>query len=142
MTTNITSMTSIKPHLICAYYDWIVDNQLTPYIVVDTLYPGVSVPQEHVHNGQIVLNISPEACRGLILEKDRILFSARFGGKVEQVFIPPLAIFEIYAKENGRGTSFPPEDYTAVPVVSPEKTQPARSKPALRLVQKEEDQGC
>jgi len=132
-------MSSIKPHLIRAYYDWIVDNQLTPYVVIDTLYPGVSVPQEHVHNGQIVLNISPEACRGLIIEKDRILFSARFGGKVEQVFIPPLAVFEIYAKENGRGSSFPPEDYTAISPVAPEKSTASRSKPALRLVQKEDN---
>ena len=133
------TMSSIKPHLIRAYYDWIVDNQLTPYVVVDTLYPGVSVPQEHVHNGQIVLNISPEACRGLIIEKDRILFSARFGGKVEQVFIPPLAVFEIYAKENGRGSSFPPEDYSLVPPVAPEKATVSRAKPALRLVQNEDN---
>lgn len=132
------TMSSIKPHLIRAYYDWIVDNQLTPYVVIDTLYPGVSVPQEHVHNGQIVLNISPEACRGLIIEKDRILFSARFGGKVEQVFIPPLAVFEIYAKENGRGSSFPPEDYSTVSPIAPEKPARSRSKPALRLVQNED----
>lgn len=139
----MTTMTSIKPYLIRAYYDWIVGNNLTPYIVVDTLYPEVSVPQEHVHNGQIVLNISPGACSGLILNEDRLVFSARFSGKVIQVFIPPMAIFEIYAKENGRGTSFPPEDHIPPPPpkkeTSVEKSgAPKRSKPSLRLVQKEE----
>jgi stringent starvation protein B len=133
----MTNMTSNKPYLIRAFYDWIVDNELTPYLLVDAFYPGVTVPQQHVNNGQIVLNISPAACRGLILENDRIVFSARFSGQIEQIFIPPLAVLEIYVKENGRGISFPPEEEPPEP---PTKTDnqpspPPRGKPALKLVE-------
>ena len=69
------SMTANRPYLIRAIYDWIVDNELTPYLLVNADYPGVEVPQEHVNAGRIVLNISPKACRGLHLENDKILFS-------------------------------------------------------------------
>lgn len=133
----MTLMTSNKPYLIRAFYDWIVDNDLTPYIVVDAFYPEVSVPQQHVHNGQIILNISPSACRGLFIERDRIVFSARFSGKVEQIFIPPMAVFEIYAKENGRGISFPPEENLPPPPPpsSDNPPSPIRKKPSLKLVE-------
>ncbi len=105
-------MTSSKPYLIRAIYDWLIDNELTPYIVVDvtTNEPSMQVPQEHVDNGRIILNISPKACRGLHLENDRIVFSARFSGEVNQLFIPPHTVQAIYAKENGRGMVFSEED--------------------------------
>lgn len=105
-------MTTSKPYLIRAIYDWLIDNELTPYIVVDvtTNEPSMQVPQEHVDNGRIILNISPKACRGLHLENDRIVFSARFSGEVNQLFIPPHTVQAIYAKENGRGMVFSEED--------------------------------
>lgn len=104
-------MTSSKPYLIRAIYDWLVDNELTPYIVVDATDPqAVQVPQEHVDNGRIILNISPKACRGLHLENDRIIFSARFNGEVKQLFVSPPAVQAIYAKENGRGMVFSDEE--------------------------------
>lgn len=99
-------MTSSKPYLIRAIYDWLIDNELTPYIVVDVSDSSVQVPSEHVDNGRIILNISPKACRGLHLENDRIVFSARFSGEVRQLFIPPSSVQAIYAKENGRGMVF------------------------------------
>ena len=103
-------MTSSKPYLIRAIYDWLIDNELTPYIVVDASNGEVQVPQEHVDDGRIILNISPRACRGLHLENDRIIFSARFSGEVKQLFIPPKAVQAIYSKENGRGMVFSDED--------------------------------
>jgi len=133
------NMTSNKPYLIRAIYDWIVDNNLTPHILVNAEYPGVQVPQEHVNNGRIVLNISPQACRGLHLENDRIVFTARFSGVTIQIFVIPAAVFAIYAKENGRGMEFgdeynepPPSD----PPVSSSNVK-GRGKPALTLVKKE-----
>lgn len=136
------TMTSNKPYLIRAIYDWIVDNELTPYILVSAEYPMVQVPQEHVHNGKIVLNISPLASRGLHLENDRIVFSARFSGMTVQIFVPPGAVLAIYAKENGRGMEFG-EEYnepppTAHPVPS-DSTPVSKNKPALTLVKKETD---
>src|SRR5580704_7893630 len=104
------AMTSSKPYLIRAFYDWIVDNELTPYILVDTSYPGVQVPEEHIRHDRIVLNISPSATRGLLLENDRIVFAARFAGQTEQIFVFPNAVLEIYAKENGRGIVFEIEE--------------------------------
>lgn len=74
------TMTSNKPYLIRAMYDWIVDNDLTPYLLVNAEYPRVEVPQEYVNGGRIILNISPKSCRGLHLENDRIVFTTRFSG--------------------------------------------------------------
>ncbi len=128
------SMTSNKPYLIRAMYDWIVDNDLTPYILVDTDYPDVQVPQEHVNGGRIVLNISPKACRGLHLEIDRIVFTARFSGQSVQIFVVPAAVMAIYAKENHRGMEFDVED---PPSPSPASGKSKGRKPQLKLVKKE-----
>ncbi len=96
-------MTSTRPYLIRAFYDWIVDNGLTPHIVVNANGSDVHVPMEYVENGQIVLNIAVTAVHGLILGDKAIEFQARFGGKVRKVYAPVSAIMAIYAKENGRG---------------------------------------
>ncbi|ASQ45078.1 ClpXP protease specificity-enhancing factor [Legionella clemsonensis] len=128
-------MTSNKPYLIRAIYDWIVDNDLTPYILVNTNFPGIQVPQEYVNNGRIVLNISPKACRGLHLENDRIIFTARFSGHSMQIFIAPAAVLAIYAKENGQGMEFPDETHEPPPATTGSETK--GRKPALTLVKKE-----
>src|SRR5574337_415365 len=106
----MAKMTSTRPYLIRAFYDWIVDNHLTPYILVDAEMEGVQVPQEFVKDGHIVLNISPMACQGLHIQNDRILFSARFSGVALQVCVPPKAVQAIYARENGRGMIFNDKD--------------------------------
>lgn len=108
MTTPI-QMTSNKPYLIGAFYDWISDNELTPYIVVDVNVYGVEVPMAYVNDGQIVLNISSSAIGSIIMGETAIEFSARFGGKLEHLVAPYGAISAIYAKENGAGTSLPIE---------------------------------
>ncbi|MDK8464491.1 ClpXP protease specificity-enhancing factor [Marinobacter sp. SS13-12] len=99
-------MTSSRPYLVRAFNEWILDNDCTPYIVVDAGVQGVQVPTEHVANGQIVLNISPGAVRGLAIGNGALEFSARFGGVPMQVFIPLQAVMAVYAKENGEGMVF------------------------------------
>lgn len=130
------AMTSNKPYLIRAFYDWIVDNELTPYILVDASYPGVQVPREHVNHDKIVLNISPTATRGLLLENDRIVFTARFSGHTEQIFVAPNAVLEIYAKENSRGIAFAIEEgeESPPPAATTDSESSSRSKPSLKLV--------
>lgn len=134
------NMTSNKPYLIRAIYDWIVDNQLTPYILVNAEYPGVQVPEGHVNAGRIVLNISPQACRGLHLENDRIVFTARFSGQTVQIFVIPAAVIAIYSKENGRGMEFGVEHAEPSSVAPAAKAEPkGKNKPALTLVKKEKE---
>ncbi|WP_133127726.1 ClpXP protease specificity-enhancing factor [Legionella nagasakiensis] len=129
-------MTSSKPYLIRGIYEWIVDNDLTPYLLVNAEAPGVQVPQEHVSGGRIVLNISPKACRGLHLENDKILFTARFSGQATQIFLTPGAVLAIYAKENGRGMEFSEEEDNPPPTspLTSGTGTGTRSKPALKLV--------
>ena len=100
------NMTSNQPYLLKAFYDWIVDNNLTPYIVVDAILSGVEVPQQFVKEGLIVLNISPSACVNLHIELNAISFQARFSGQPMQVYVPSIAVSAIYARENGAGTVF------------------------------------
>lgn len=99
-------MTSNRPYLIRALYEWILDNQMTPYILVDASVAGVEVPEHHVKEGRILLNIKPKAVDALMLKNDAITFNARFGGRAYQVYIPPAAVLAIYAPENGQGMAF------------------------------------
>jgi len=108
--TDETNMTSNRPYLLRAFYQWIVDNECTPYIVVEADLPHVDVPPQTVRDGQVVLNISPTAVQNLLLEDKQVTFSARFGGVPFEVYIPVYAISAIYARENGAGTMFPPEE--------------------------------
>ncbi|MBU2919176.1 ClpXP protease specificity-enhancing factor [Psychrosphaera sp. F3M07] len=104
-------MSSNRPYLLKAFYDWILDNECTPYIVVEADMPHVAVPQQTVKDGQVVLNISPSAVQMFQMDKQQITFSARFGGVPFEVYIPIYAISAIYARENGAGTMFPPEEF-------------------------------
>ncbi|WP_286270215.1 ClpXP protease specificity-enhancing factor [Thalassotalea hakodatensis] len=98
-------MTSSKPYIVRAFYDWICDNDLTPYIAVDVNVYGVLVPMAFVNDGQIILNVAPGAVGSISLEGESIEFTARFSGKLEHLTVPYGAISAIYAKENGAGTS-------------------------------------
>lgn len=99
-------MLSSRPYLARGLYEWLLDNDQTPYIVVDAEQPGVSVPRQFVQNGQIVLNVGPAAVRDLRIENDAVSFHARFGGQPMQVVVPMPALVAIYAKENGVGMVF------------------------------------
>ncbi|WP_040976408.1 ClpXP protease specificity-enhancing factor [Necropsobacter massiliensis] len=98
-----------RPYLLRAYYDWLVDNDFTPYLVVDATYFGVKVPVEYVKDGQIVLNLSANATGNLQLTNDFIQFNARFRGIPQDIYIPMGAALAIYARENGDGVMFEPE---------------------------------
>ncbi len=108
-------MTSSRPYLLRAFYEWIVDNNATPYVVVNADFPQVMVPREYVDNGRIVLNISPGAVRSLLLANDHVEFNARFGGVPHDVYVPMRAVNAIYAKENGRGMVFKDDDEDDTP---------------------------
>ena len=103
-------MTANRPYLLRAFYDWIVDNNCTPYLVVDATVHGVKVPMQFVQNGQIVLNTAPPAVGNLQLGNDAVTFSARFGGQPFALYIPLNAVLAIYARENGAGTVFTLEE--------------------------------
>jgi stringent starvation protein B len=125
------SMTSSRPYIFRAIHEWITDNGLTPYILVNAGYPGASVPDQHVENGKIILNISPRAVSHWQLDNDWISFSARFGGRSREISIPVQAVLAIYARENGKGMVFERENATtasAGPQSTPEPPRPTRKK--------------
>lgn len=130
------TMTSSKPYMIRALYEWIVDNNCTPHIVVDAHSDGVMVPQEYVNkNGEIVLNIAPGAVQDLNIESEAVVFSARFGGVSHDIYAPSSAVLGIYARENGRGMMFEAElDPEPQPPESSPPEPTAIKKPGLRLV--------
>lgn len=125
-------MTSSRPYLIRAIHEWILDNDMTPYLLVDIEGEGVDVPRQHGQNGKIVLNISPQAVEGLMLGNDAIGFRARFGGISTDVYVPMESVLAIYSRENGRGMVFN-EDEDEGP--GPEDPSPSRPKrPSLKVV--------
>ncbi|MEM0515028.1 ClpXP protease specificity-enhancing factor [Pseudoalteromonas sp. YIC-827] len=103
-------MTPNRPYLLRAFYDWIVDNQCTPHLVVDAEFAQVQVPTQFVQDGQIVLNISPSAVMQFSMDNRALTFNARFGGQPMQVYVPMGAVLAIYARENGEGTVFTQEE--------------------------------
>lgn len=131
-------MTSSRPYLIRAFYEWIIDNGLTPHLIVDANNKDTIVPQQHIQDDQIILNIMPSATQGLELGNDLISFSARFSGKPFQLSFPPGAVLGIYAKENGRGMLFEPEmpdDDDVPPTTDKEQGKPGSGKkPSLTVV--------
>lgn len=102
-------MTPTRPYLVRAFYEWIVDNNCTPHIVVNASTKGIDVPKHYVENGQIVLNVAMDAVQALLLGNDAISFEARFNGIVHHVYVPIGAVMAIYARENGRGMVFAEE---------------------------------
>lgn len=104
-------MTPSRPYFLRAINEWIVDNKLTPHLMVDALKPGVFVPEQYVKDGKIVLNIAPEAIANLSMTTDWVTFDARFSGVLHRIRVPVLAINAIYAAENGRGMFFEEDEY-------------------------------
>nr|WP_187346287.1 ClpXP protease specificity-enhancing factor [Idiomarina sp. OT37-5b] len=142
---KVTDMTPKRPYLLRALYDWIVDNQLTPHLVVDATIVGTKVPQQFVNDGQITLNISPSAVVGLQLLDDEIRFNARFGGQPMEVIVPMTAALALFARENGAGAMFEAEpqldkmpstddDAGDAPEASPEKSSTTRKRPNLKVI--------
>jgi stringent starvation protein B len=125
-------MTSLKPYLIRSIYEWIIDNNLTPHLLVDAEDSSAILPKEFIEDGKIVLNIRPEAIQGLSLGNEEIEFNARFSGKPMHISTPITAVLAIYAKENGKGMIFDQEDNDGDEPPPPAKKPTA--KPNLRIV--------
>ena len=104
------SMSSSRPYIVRALYEWILDNDCTPYVLVNAEEAGVDVPRQYIKDGQIVLNISPAAVVDLVVDNDSMHFNGRFGGVPVDVFVPMTAVIGIYARENGQGMVFDSED--------------------------------
>jgi stringent starvation protein B len=125
-------MTSNRPYLLRAMYDWISDNGLTPYILVDAAAQGVEVPQSAIKDGRVVLNVAARAVAQLELGMDRVRFVARFAGVSRAVDVPMAAILAIYAHENGQGMMFPAENQPQPPPTS--EVTPLKKGQHLRVV--------
>lgn len=124
-------MTSSRPYMIRALYDWIVDNGCTPYLLVDAHASDVQVPQQYVNkDGQIVLNIAPTAVVELAIENAAVSFNARFGGIPTDIYVPCSGVLGIYARENGQGMIFEPELDVDPEPPKPTKPRAVESKPA------------
>ena len=123
-------MTTSRPYLVRAIHEWILDNGMTPHLLVNMEGEGVDIPSQQGQNGKIVLNISPGAVEGLNLGNDAIAFRARFGGIASDVFVPVDAVLAIYAKENGRGMVFSDQDGSPPSPSEP----PSGKRPSLKIV--------
>lgn len=125
-------MTSSRPYLLRALHEWIIDNDMTPHILVDAGVAGVEVPLDYVDDGKIVFNVSPGAVQGLCLGNSSVEFDARFSGQPVHVYVPVPAVLAVYARENGRGMVF--SDDMGGDEPPPEKPDGGGSRPALKLV--------
>jgi stringent starvation protein B len=148
-TNENAGMTSNRPYLLRAIYDWISDNGFTPYVLVDAAQPGVQVPAHVVKNGQVVLNLAMRAVANLDLGNDHITFQARFSGVSQSIVIPMHAVLALYAQENGQGMMFPADENEALsastsepgdeanetpPQAGGDDDRPKRGAPHLRVV--------
>lgn len=104
-------MTPNRPYLLRALFDWICDNNCTPYLLVDATLEGVEVPFEHVSAGRIVLNASGTAVANFDISDERVSFNTRFSGRDTWINVPMAAVLAIYAKETQEGMTFAPSDY-------------------------------
>jgi stringent starvation protein B len=136
-------MTSSRPYLVRALYEWIVDNDCTPHLLVNADHPGVQVPDGFASDGQIVLNVAPSAVRHMQMANEAISFECRFGGVPHSLHVPAPAIMAIYARENGQGMVFeveptPPDDNAPAddsPADSGPSSRPASTgRPSLKVV--------
>ena len=132
-------MDSLKPYYIRGIHQWAVDNGYTPHILVDATKPGVSVPDDYVKDGEIVLNFHPQAVASLEMGNEWLIFLARFAGRSFQVEIPIYAVRAAFARENGQGMTFPDVDADIAQLpISPPKSDMTqrvlRKGPVLRVV--------
>jgi stringent starvation protein B len=101
------AMTSHRPYLLRALYEWIADNGMTPHLLVDATHAGVRVPPHTVKDGRVVLNVADRAVAKLEMDNDSVRFTARFGGVSQPVVVPISAVLAIYARETGQGMALP-----------------------------------
>lgn len=144
----MSELTSTKPYMIRAMHEWCTDNGLTPHLLV-AVDDSVRVPVAYVKDGEIVLNVNYSATRNLLISNEAVTFSARFGGVASDLYVPMHAVRGIFARENGQGMFFQPEEamddrqanvQSGEKGLSPEgvgqeeKEKPVKKKPFLKLV--------
>ena len=136
-------MTSSRPYLVRAMFQWIVDNGMTPHLLVDATSEKCLVPQSLVNEGKIVLNVAPMAVNGLVLGDEEISFSARFDGKPDALSFPVSSVLAVYSRENGQGMMFneteessllDPENGTDPDPGSDPGSKPKKPRPNLKVV--------
>ncbi len=130
MESDDATMTSSRPYLLRAIYEWLIANDKTPYLLVNANYDDVIVPLEYVNDGKIILNIGLNASRHLELGDESVSFEARFSGKPMSVYVPMPAVLALYAKENGKGMVFSIENEPSEPPPSKKEDK----KPHLKIV--------
>ncbi|MEO1888903.1 MAG: ClpXP protease specificity-enhancing factor [Cycloclasticus sp.] len=128
-------MTPLKPYLVRALHQWIIDNGQTPYLLVDAKFDGVEVPSSYISDNKIILNTHPDAIQDWALDNNSISFSARFSGRSENLYIPINAVLAAYAKENGKGMMFDERFEDDMPP-EPDAPKPTKKskKPVLKIV--------
>lgn len=131
-------MSSSRPYLVRAIYQWVVDNNHTPHMLVDAGGGDVQVPEQFVQDGRIILNVAPQAVQGLDLGDEFISFSARFAGRPQQIFVPVQRVMAVYSRENGQGMMFGEDDGPTPPPSdggkTPESQPKSSGRPGLRVV--------
>ena len=106
-------ISSRVPYLLQPLQEWLLDNDMTPYLIVNTLIPEVIFPAGFAQpDGRIIFNVSPNAVRNLTIEKDYVLFDSRFSGSPFEVYVPMRAVLALVSKETGDGMWFPENDYS------------------------------
>ena len=138
MSDDAPAMSSNRPYLLRALYEWIGDNQMTPHLLVDATREGVQVPASAVKDGRVVLNVAARAVAQLDLGNREIRFLARFGGVSQTVIVPMAAVLAIYAQETGQGMMLPEDGAALAPDAPDDPPEPpadgARKGGHLRIV--------
>ncbi len=127
-------MTSNRPYLLRALYEWIGDNGLTPYLLVDAAIEGVRVPPGAAKDGRVVLNIAAGAVTQFDVNNDYVRFLARFGGVSQSVHVPMAAVLAVYAQENGQGMMFSAENTPTEPPPAAPQPDETPKRPHLRVI--------
>ena len=127
-------MTSNRPYLLRALYEWITDNNMTPHILVDAGFSGVDVPEHAIQKGKVILNIDQAAVRELDMGHEWVSFNARFSGRQHHVTVPVEAVLAIYSKENGQGMMFAQEEDGAPPDGDDDGPPGPGKRPHLKVV--------
>lgn len=128
------SMTSNRPYLLRALYEWISDNGLTPYLLVDAIGEGVRVPPGAAKDGRIVLNVAARAVSQFEIANDHVVFLARFGGVSQSVYVPMASVLAVYAQENGQGMMFSADNAPTDPPPTAPQPDETPKRPHLRVI--------
>ena len=126
----MTRSASTKPYLVRAIYEWCVAEQFTPYLLVK-IDQNTLAPRAFIKDGKILLNLSPESIKDLLMGDEAITFTARFNGAPENLYLPISAVEGIYAKENGEGLFFEVKEDQEI---DSKEIKKSPNKPKLTLV--------